>query len=429
MRLRVLYILSVALFAACTPAAESQPPLPLSVTFLDQTWEWSDARLSSTAAAADWNAYLKANTRDGIELAGALAHIAERLALDDYGRLLLLRDFLAQIPLTDSQHPISFAQALRAGWNDDSRVAFAVAILRAQGIGAVAFSNGSEALIGLPVSEKNTFNAALQRMEASRRLFLVEQDIARTFLLWNLDGRMGKVDVKADEPPRLLADAADLFAVRDLRDVALESYAVPDNLRADRERRTFFLVDGSAVSYEVHPRVADWLATAPEHDFATQYRLERSEWHRTGLGKGLEALAGRYGEEQLISLLLQSVQRHFAYVEGPLRSIHEILGGREGDCDQLALILANMLSDLGYGGRDLVAILWETAGHLALGVQPRRDAPDKGAQFYVHEKATYYVLDPTYYHRRNGELVTRWGEMSPDNRAHVHDIVFLEHTL
>lgn len=375
------------------------------------------------AAPSSWEELAAVSQAEGKPIAAKLAAEAGAMRLDAFGRLMLVRA-LAMLPALDTAaHARSFGQAWGASWNERSRAQFVATQVTLMGYPAFVFSAGERWLVGLPTSDPE-LNSRTQSLSVERKLLFKSDTAHFTFIMWDVQGRIGDPLVPAGIEIELVNDLADIFAARAGLRFDFRRRTVPEALRANKRSAVFQWPGGRAVGYDVFPDVAAYLSLFPEHTFVVQAALDAEEVRRTGIGK-LIAGFDTGDEARFVSELLQAVQMNFTYTFGPLRSAAEVFNDLHGDCDQLSLILARLLIDAGYAPDAIAAVTWETADHLGLAVRPRKSPPPGQAYKYVIAGHDYYVLDTTYYHKREDELITAWGEMNPENRNRSASLVTL----
>lgn len=416
---RVVLVL-LALGATAAHAAEKKSDAA-TVRFLDR--EIAVPLPVKALAPLTWEQLASVSLSEGKAIAAKISAEAVALKLDAYGRLMLVRAVAMQPGLDARERPRSFGQAWNATWNERSRAQFVAAQVTLMGFPAFVFSAGDRWLVGLPTNDPD-LNARTQSLSVERKLLMKTDTANFTFVLWDVQGRIGDPLVPAGVEIKLVNDLADIFAARDGKRFDFRKRAVPESLRANKRSGVFRWPGGKAAAYDVFPDVAAYLRFFPEHTFAVQTAIDADEVRRTGLGK---LLAGFHtgDEARFVSEMLQAVQLNFTYTLGPLRSAPEVFNDLQGDCDQLSLVLARLLVDAGYAPDAIAAVTWDTADHLGLAVRPRK-APPAGAGFkYVIGGQDYYVLDTTYYHKREDELITAWGEMNPDNQTRSASLVTL----
>lgn len=375
------------------------------------------------AAPRSWEDLEERNKTEGKPIAARLASEADALKLDAYGRLMLVRT-LAMTPRIDTRaKPRTLTQAADGSWDERSRAQFVATQVQLMGYPAFVFSAGERWLVGLPTNDPD-LNARTQSVSVERKTLLKSEKASFTFVLWDVQGRIGDPLVPPGAEIKLVDDLSVIFDARGGKRFDFRKRAVPESLRANKRSGVFRWPGGKAVGYDVFPDVAAYLRFFPEHTFAVQAAIDADEVRRTGLGK---LLAGFHtgDEARFVSEMLQAVQLNFKYTLGPLRSAPEVFDDLQGDCDQLSLVLARLLVDAGYAPDAIAAVTWDTADHLGLAVRPRKAPPaGQGFKYVIHGK-DYYVLDTTYYHRREDELITAWGEMNPENRTRSASLVTL----
>lgn len=411
-------------FVLCLLMSSAPPALAAdagAIRFLGR--EISIALPDRPAAPRSWSELDAASQTEGKPVAATLAAEANALKLDAYGRLMLVRALAMQPALDTRTRPRTFAQAWKAAWDERSRAQFVAAQVKLMGYPAFVFSAGDRWLVGLPTSDTE-LNARTQSLSVERKTLLKSETAAFTFVLWDVQGRIGDPLVPPGTEIKLVDELSVIFDARGGKTFDFSRRTVPESLRANKRSGAFRWPGGKAVGYDVFPDVAAYLRYFPEHNFAVQAAVDADEVRRTGLGK---LLAGFHtgDEARFVSEMLQAVQLNFKYELGPLRSAPEVFDDMKGDCDQLSLILARLLIDAGYAPEAIAAVTWDTADHLGLAVRPRK-APPAGQSFkYVINGKDYFVLDTTYYHKREDELVTAWGEMNPENRKRSASLVTL----
>lgn len=394
-------------------SAVSAQAMTVEFRFLGQPYRWKEPDRAPLGSKQDWPALIRHEEAAGRSIALALADIAKRYPLDDFGRLMLLRELALAVPLDPTAGPMAFHDAWHRGWSATSRAVFVAAQLNLQGVRAVVMLSGGVPLVGLPVNEPN-LNARTESITAERRLFQISKAIERKYALWDVVGRIGAPgDISNDAD--LLTPLEELFRNDAGRPLDFRKRNVPEILWARKQTGIFQWPGGKAVVYGIFPDVAAYVQRFPEHSFTAQLAIERYDMRRVALGAQLLNFADA-GERVFVSQMLQAVQMNFVYKGGSLRSIHEILVSGEGDCDQLSLVLALLLLDVGYQPEALAAVMWQDADHLGLALRAQKDLGSMaGAAFYSFEGRPFYVLDPTFYHKRETELISSWGEMNPEN--------------
>jgi hypothetical protein len=403
---------SASSWGASLAGGAETPKQTVEFKFLGQPYRWIEPP-RSTATPASWGELATVSEQEGKSISAALDNIAKRYPLDAYGRLMLLRELALRVPLTIDARRTTFHNALGRGWDDASRAFFVAAQLNLDGYRAVVVSLEGRALVGLPVVDPE-LNARTESITAERSFLGQTKTVERRYLLWDVQGRLGDPAVGPGQS-EMLTPLEQVLERDEGKFFDFRTRKVPAQLAVRRQSSVFNWPGGKAVGFTLYPDIARYLELYPEHTFNTQLLLEREEVKRLGLNTLASAFGG-VSEEVFVSQLLQAVQANFVYTPGPLRSVEEIFLSRKGDCDQLALVLALLLLESGYPESALAAVSWQDADHLGLALRPRQAGLfiAGGAQFQF-DNAPFFVLDPTFYHKRDEELITAWGEMNPEN--------------
>ena len=421
---RHAFALALLLLLPCSALAGKPALVNTDVTFLGFRQEWSELAPAGKEPA-NWEDLAEWYDGHGAATARALKQLGDTLHLDAYGRLMLIREAALRVPLQPGAVVRRFAAAIAAGgWSAHSRAFFVADQVARLGYAAIVVEAAGVPFVGLPADDPD-LNADTQSLDVERSLFGWSEHVKRTFVLWSVDGRIGSsglthIDASPLTPP------ARLFAAKDARSFDFRKRSLPAPVLERSEPRTLRWPDGRTFAYRVFPDAAAYLAHYPEHSFPVQARIEAPDLVRAGLGDALRTAAGG-DEDAFVSQLLRAVQANFTYQPGPLRSVTEILADGRGDCDQLSLLLALLLVEAGYPPASVAAVTWESADHLGLAVRSRSGNRPRlpEARRFTLQGADYFVLDTTYYHRRDSELITAWGEMNPDNALRQANVVVL----
>jgi hypothetical protein len=423
MRVRPL-VFAALVFATGAPARAAEPaPVAAEVTFLGYRQRWSEAAPQGREPR-DWNALAEWYDGNGAPAAQALKQIGDLLKLDPYGRLQLIRAAALAVPLNPDLAPVRFATALGRGWNAHSRAFFVADQVVRLGYPALVIEAGGRAFVGLPTVDGD-LNADTQTLDVERSLLGVSQHVNRTYVLWDVEHRIGESGLeRVDGTP--LGKLERIFSQEAGQAFDFRKRALPEAVLARSEARALPWSGGRALPYKIFPDAAAYLAQFPEHGFAVQAMVDAADLRRTGLGAAVRAAAGG-DEDAFVTQLLRAIQAGFAYDQGPLRPALEILAAARGDCDELSLLLALLLAEAGYPPGSIAAVTWESADHLGLALKSRSGKPPRSreARRFTLKGGDFFVIDTTYYHKRDDELITAWGEMNPENEPREASVVVL----
>jgi hypothetical protein len=418
---RVLFLILLVAWANRSYADESAA-LPLQVTWLGTDYSWREPQLK-TSPPVSWQELEHSNQKELRLVSGALGNLARERRLDDFGTFMLVRSLALNIRLDGLNRPRRFHDAWGKSWDERSRAYFVYAVLNQLNYRAVLFTANGRMLIGIPTTDTE-LNARTSSITIERSFFGVKKALQRTYLLWDVQGRIG--DPQTGPAEADLATPLETIFERDAgRPVDFRRREIPEELTARKTTAVLRWPGGRAAAFNVYPDLARYLELYPEHHFAAQMRLEKDEIRRTGLAHSLKTFAAGVPEDRFVTELLQAVQISFRYSPGPLRSVHEILASGEGDCDQLAAVLALLLLEAGYSQDAIAAVIWNGADHMGLAIRPKNKAPAGGAQLTLRGN-TFYILDPTFYRKRESEIITAWGDMNPDNAGLAATIQYLD---
>jgi hypothetical protein len=364
---------------------------------------------AAVPAGDDPEAILQANALQLRPLAGWVDVAAEAVHLDDYGRLRLIVtavDDLGLKVVPGSASRTVHEAVSRGAWTAEDRRLAVAGGLRAAGYAVSLFEDPrGELLLGVGVGDDvlnvHSVTHSWAWVEGGQR-----RETEIRWVLWDGSSRMGD-----------LPDGVSAGNVRSRRGGGPPSGRVMS--LAAREVPAFVLrrgvpatmvLDGTGaeVAYTRRPDAAAWLSLYPELKFEHQVSAARRELKAMGLDVAIREAARRSPDEvALVDTLIRSVQRHFTYRPGPVRSLHELAADRFGDCDGLSSWMAAMLLELGWTADDVVALSF--GDHLALAVRPRRGSGPDGGVGIELQGDRYSVVDVTNYVHDGQRLVSRWG--------------------
>ena len=389
-------------------------------------------RVMATAAssgASNPDEVFLANLAEMGPLADAISLLAHAHQLDDYAtfRLAVYATDIQAKPSRSEPLRTASASAKRGAWSLTSRMLAVGATLRLMGYGALPQQRGQQILLMVPFEgSPQRYNANIRSTTWTRTVngVPVSQHPFR-WLVWDGKRPLGLADGDGANKPLLDADA---IIEGPSRGFDFTRRMFPRFTLKDRTRRELPLFERrDALSYIAREDTAKFVSYYPTLQFGEQARLASQELKAMAMGPELVEFArSTRSEVDMVNHLLRTVQNHFVYTEGPLRSLFEIFEDRRGDCDQLSLVMAAMLSNLGYTSDDVVAMQWDD--HLCLAVRSRSDTPPKDAELYIDisGKGRFYPLEPTYYYRYNDRIATRWGQINPQNTRRPFKVVDLD---
>jgi hypothetical protein len=361
---------------------------------------------------------LEADRRALAPMAKWIDASAEAVDLDDYGRLMLVVTALDALPVRVAAldgPPRSVSEALQSGvWTATDRLLAIGGGLRAVGVDVNVFTNRrGHTLLGVrALDEDLNVNAVRQRWAVLSGGVRSEAEV--NWVLWDGAGAIGRLG-----PGEIDGVRAQLKAAPTGRGLRFGDRAVPDfALRRTRPASLSLADSGRRLEYVQHPDAAGYLALFPELRFAAQVGLARRELRRLGLDRAVrQAVADAPTEVALVDTLIRTLQESFVYEPGPVRSLHELADRGRGDCDQLSLLLAAMLLEVGYDGDDVVGVQWED--HLGLALRARDGVGPPGGSGVDLAAGRYHLVDVTHYVYENGQLASRWGRTAPEHGRQV----------
>jgi hypothetical protein len=238
------------------------------------------------------------------------------------------------------------------------------------------------------------------------------------WLEWN-GGRLGDLRIADEDPAARSFDvplSADDLTAGPRGSFAFFARRLPEfTLARTVEDSLEVYGTGQRLGFTNRPDAAAYLDLYPQFRFPWQAALARAEAEHLGLAEPLRAFARGKGEEELINTLLRTYQDNFAYVPGPLRSLFEMYGADDADCDQMSLLFATSLSLIGYGAEEIRAVEWPH--HLGLAIRPRERGP-RGGTFLHVDGTKFYLLDLTFYYKdARDRLISAWGTVGEQAKS------------
>jgi len=371
-------------------------------------------QVPAVQARGDALSVLDANARALQDVAIWVELSARAVDLDDYGRFRLLVAAVDALPVRTGGRAstrVTVSDALRSGrWTDQDRLLAIGGGLRAMGVAAAPFhAPDGRLLLGVSCDDRDL---NVDAIEHDWRLVRngQRQHVRVRWVLWDGQRALGTVGGATGVKPldRALPHG---------RALSLATPRAPDFTYSRTIRQTR-QVQGQPVSFVRHPDAAAWLALSPELRLPAGLDAAREHVRRTGLDRqARHHLRGLTSEVDRMDALIRLVQASFVYEPGPVRTLPELLERGRGDCDQLSLLLAALLLELGYSRDDLLVVSWPD--HLGLAVRPRSGPGPSGATAVQLDTGRYVLVDVTHYMWNGSRLVSRWGRTSPEHGTQV----------
>jgi hypothetical protein len=302
------------------------------------------------------------------------------------------------------------SQALSYGfWSENERLLAIAGALKAVGYSVALFEYTEDTLIlGLGTQDPN-----LNVASVSLNWLITSSDgeavVPVEWILWDGKGRIGRLDsfeteAEMDRLKRLY------FEVPDGKYFSFMERVQPAFTRRNETQINIPVMGTEDVlSLRHFPDMADWFSLYPEFEFERQVQFVSQEREYLKMGPSIRrVLASSSSEEEAVNRILRTIQSHFVYEEGPLRTMSEVMESRRADCDQMAMLMLISLLEMGFKEDDVVSINWPK--HLALGIRAHDDGPDGGV--VVLETGRYHILDLTYYLYEGKKLTSAWGKTS-----------------
>lgn len=379
-------------------------------------WAKLNRRAASSRSA---NALFEANSKQLKPIAGPLGKIARQLRLDDYGIFRLhcfAIDQLAGAP-TPGAATADLGTSIHANKqiSRNGRMLAIAALARLNGWAMVPVLHDGAILIYVPV--KDAQDSLNVHWRGTRWTRTVNGKVSSVhdfhWLVWDGETPLGLTESdQAAEAPLLEPDE-----IIDGPQAGFHFFErkFPGFTMRTKQLAKLELFDGSGtLDYQARPDASRYLDYYPQYHFGPQTTLARQELTAMAMGPKLTSLRDRrMPEPDRIDLLLRTIQDAFTYTEGPLRPLFHMFEDRQGDCDQLSLILAACLKFLGYDSENIIAMRWPT--HLCLALSPQRTPPSSSQVSFAVGSRRFYPLDATYYYHVNGRLATRWGMLSDEH--------------
>ena len=358
---------------------------------------------------------LEHNTRQLADLKRWAAVSQRHFTFDDYGLFRLVVHTVDALPIehitAQYRGTQTVSEALHSGvWTENDRLLAVAGGLKSLGFSVALLQTADGRLImglGTSDSDVNAASITVRWMEGVGR---TSEPKRVEWLLWdglhrighltklgsrpNLDGLSFLTNQRhTGKPFSFMTRVAPSFTMRKQSSVALPLTGRKQMLRM-----------------KSYPDMARWFALFPEYEFERQVQFAQQEREWLQMGRSVRQLARELGSEQeVINVLLRTIQTQFEYKIGPLRSMVEVVHSREADCDQMAMFMLVALLELGYSSKDVVAVNWPE--HLALGIRSKGRSPEGSS--VRHNGTKYHVLDLTYYVYEEKRLTSTWGNVSP----------------
>lgn len=379
-------------------------------------WAKLTRRTASSQRASD---IFEANSIQLKPLAGPLGKIAHQLGLDDYGIFRLhcfAIDQLAGPPIRGARTAdLGTSIHVNKKISPNGRMLAISALARLNGWAMVPIIHDGSILMYVPVKDaQDSLNA---HWRGTRWTRTVNGKVSSVhdfhWLVWDGETPLGLTE-SDQEAEKLLLGPDEIIDGPQAGFHFFQRKFPGFTMRAKQPAR-LELFDGSgALDYQARPDASRYLDYYPQYHFGPQTTLARQELTAMAMAPRLSRLRDRrMSEPDRIDLLLRTIQDAFTYTEGPLRPLFHMFEDRQGDCDQLSLILAACLKFFGYGAGDIIAMRWPT--HLCLALSPKSTPPASAQLSFTVGAKRFYPLDATYYYHVNDRLATRWGMLSDEH--------------
>ena len=343
------------------------------------------------------------------KLTKALSILQTRHQLDDYGVLRVLVDIIdAHVPNISSVHR-TFPQAVHyQDWSENSRLLTIAAVLRNIGLHVIVTSRGQQLQLLLSVADE------YDMLNSNRQSYRLHTGSHIKTVVWDGHSQIGSVaSLKNDQ-------GWQETIVSVLRPFSFRNRTLPKFLFTKSEHRKMSVYQHrESIRYQYYPNLSEYLVYFPSFQFGHHIELAWQEARHMQFSNSLRSLRKKISnEEELMTTLCRTMQDQIQYVGGPLHSLHRILGRGEGDCDQLSMMFATWMLEMGYSVRDIIGCHWEDTGdgvgHVLLGVRINIKDDDDLAAFTIPKYGKYYCIDPVYYVRGyQGDLQSRVGKIAP----------------
>lgn len=364
------------------------------------------------------------NSRNLTKLTKAMDILKTRHQLDDYGILRVLVDLIDEcVPKRSTVHR-TFSQAIHhKEWSEDSRLLAIAAVLRNVGLYVIVTSQGNQVQLLLSVSDE------YEMLNSNRQEYTLSTGLRIKTVIW--DGRLPIGQAAGLQNNQVWQDTL----LTELRSFSFRNRTLPLFIFDKSEWRHLSVYQRQeTLRYRYYPYLAEYLSYFPSFQFGHHVELAWQEARHMQFSHSLQALRKKISnEEELMNALCRTTQDQIQYVTGNLQSLHRIFGRGEGDCDQLSMMFATWMLEIGYSIQDIIGCYWadvgDGMGHVLLGIRIPIMNDDDLAAFTISNCGKYYCLDIVYYVRNCfGVLQSQVGKISPKYKGsckalyiHIHN--------
>lgn len=346
----------------------------------------------------------------------AIAKLRQHYSLDDYGVFRVAWEIIQTQGIQYSHTHRTFTQALHhKNWSLASCLLTLVAALRNTGLRTYPLFEGNQVCLLFDVGEE------YEMLNSMRMEYTWSGQFAIRAISWNGKDQLGSSRISGTLPSIVFEQE------RKLRPWRFRRRTIPEITRKKIENRSFELYkQNKAVRFQYFPHVQSYLQFFPSYDFGEQIELAWQEAKLMKFRDDLIRFQRQTDEKTFITTLCRSIQNHTTYKHGPLRSLHDIFSSKNGDCDQLSMLICSLLFECGYTEQDIIGCYWEgrtEIDHIFIGIRPKKANISGSSHFRIPKLGTYYCLDSTYYVRgHKGDLHSSWGNISSEYKGKCKSI-------
>lgn len=346
----------------------------------------------------------------------AIIKLQNHYKLDDYGVFRVAWEILQNQGIQYSDTHRTFAQALHhKNWSMASCLLALTASLRNIGYRTYPLFEGNEITILFDVAQEYDI------LNSTRIEYTWSNPFAIRTISWNGQNRLGECNISGDLPD------IDIEQEKNLRPWSFRNRKIPSMTLAKNETEYIDLYhQNKKVAFQYFPYLHSYLRYFPSYTFGEHIELAIQEAKLMKFQEDLMKFQKQTDEKTFITVLCRSIQNHTKYKQGPLRSLHDIFSSKEGDCDQLSMLITALLFECGYNEQDIIGCYWDggtEVDHIFIGIRPKSASITGASHFNIPKLGTYYCLDSTYYvlgHK--GDLHSSWGNISSEYKGKCRSI-------
>lgn len=322
------------------------------------------------------------------DIHSTLTFIAEKLNLDDYGKMFLYIKFIQSIPLEKSKKFYSLPEVLeKKKITLPSGIILLSALLWNDRIENIILESEDSVLLGIPLNGVGDLPGYL--IEKGKRYYLkdismlppgelkVNINMKKGFKITEFNINGGPLSINLERGLPHIPEGKKL----------IRKFGFVYN---DKYYRFNTVLDSNLIEY------SDILPA----DFTIKTKFGILEMEQAGITKQLKSFIEKSNFTILekINFLLSMISQLFNYRESEVKGVSRNLLELANDCDARSTFFASLLfSVLDYSAEDIVFIEFPGAEHACVGVHIKTENPaDVEGTYITYKGKKYWICDTTY---------------------------------